>query len=115
MGITVEQIYKQFPQFKDSDMEKLVGSSSFNGQTVVSLNRFASYNGQYAKDLSIFVAEKEGVNYTKLLSGNKKEETTKLAGINDDMQDTLASTNKPKSNSIPMGVSVFDIPKPEMG
>lgn len=115
MGITVEQIYKRFPQFKDSDMKKLVGSSSFDGQTVVSLNRFASYNGQYAKDLSVFVAEKEGVDYTKLLSRSKREETTKLAGINDDKQDSLASTNKPQNNSIPMGVSVFDIPKPEKG
>lgn len=115
MGITVEQICKRFPQFKDSDMEKLVGSSSFNRQTVVSLNRFASYNGQYAKDLSVFVAEKEGGNYTKLLSGSKREETTKLAGINDDKQDSLARTNKPQNNSIPMGVSVFDIPKTEKG
>ncbi|MBQ9245720.1 hypothetical protein IJ674_01695 [bacterium] len=115
MGITVGDIYTRFPQFKGEDMEKLVGSSNFNGRTVVSLSKLASYNGQYAKDLSVFVAEKEGVDYTKLLSGSKREETTKLAGINDDKQDSLASTNKPQNNSIPMGVSVFNIPKPEMG
>ena len=114
MGITVGDIYTKFPQFPPEAMEKLVGSKNFNGRTAINLSNLALYNGQYAKDLSVFIAEKEGVNYTNLLSGSKKEETTKLAGINDNTQNSVASNNL-QNGGIPMDTSVFDIPRPDMG
>ena len=111
MGVTVGDIYTKFPQFPPEAMERLVGSSDFNGRTVITLSKLASYDGQYAKDLSVFLAEKEGVDYTKLLSGSKKEETVKLSGIKDDNQKSVASN---QNQGIPMDTSVFDIPRPDL-
>lgn len=114
MGITVGDIYTKFPQFPPEAMERLVGSKNFDGRTAINLSNLATYNGQYAKDLSVFVAQREGVDYTNLLSGSRKEETIKTAGVKDDSQNSFA-LNKPQGGAIPMDTSVFDIPRPEMG
>lgn len=81
MGITVDNIYKRFPQFKPEDMEKLVGRSNFNDNTQISLNNISKYRGSYDQDLSVFTAQKEGNNFINLLSGKKKINIAEDAGI----------------------------------
>lgn len=104
MGITVGDIYTQFPSFKPEDMATLVGSSNYNGRTQISLRNIANYNGQFAKDLSVFVAKKEKNNFTKLLATNERNKLNQKLGINNE--------NQLAFNNIPMNRSIFDIERP---
>ena len=114
MGITVGDVFTQFPNFKPEDMAKLAGTENYNGRTPISLTRIAHYNGSNAKELSVFVAGREKENYTKLLSENQRTQVNEQAGIKPESSD---SESRKKSSAIPshipMNVSIFDINKKE--
>lgn len=104
MTITVGDIYTAFPGFKPSDMIKLCnGNENLNGRTVVSLANIAAFGD---KDLSVFVAKKEGKAYTGLLSKGESAEVSAAAGVNKNTGTQEASNNQ---SQIPMDTSVFDI------
>ena len=111
MTITVGDVFTKFPSFKPEDMEKLVGDSNYDGRTTISLTNIAAYTGQYAKDLSVFVAGQEGQNYTKLLADNQRTEVNKQLGI----KNNTTQEGKNQYNSmpayIPMDKSIFDYPR----
>lgn len=111
MAITVEVLYKQFPHIKPRDVEYLVGSNNYDSNSIISLKNAAQYDGEYARDLSIFAASKEGKSFTELLNENKKAELSTIVPslkVEDkDNSKTTKANNVP--NSIPMDKSVFDI------
>lgn len=109
MAITVGDVFTKFPSFRPEDMEKLVGNKNYNGRTTISLNNIAQYQGQYAKELSIFVASREKQDYTKLLSDNQRTQVNEQTGIKDDKKQ--ADKNNSEPANIPMDESVFDIAK----
>ncbi len=104
MAITVGDIFTRFPNFKPSDMIKLVGSEDYNGRTTIQLSRIAALGN---KDLSIFVAEREGKDYTKILSENSRKEVNEAAGIKDETG--TAEETQSKQGKIPMDLSIFNM------
>lgn len=104
MAITVGDIYSQFPNFKQSDMIRLVGSEDFNGRTVVKLSNIASFGN---RDLSIFVAKREGKNYTNMLGEKNRTEVNEVAGIKDETPKNEKSESK--QDKIPMDLSIFNM------
>lgn len=111
MAITVGDVFTQFPSFRPEDMEKLVGNKNYNGRTAISLTNIAKYQGQYAQDLSVFVAGREKQNYTKLLADNQRTKVNEQVDIKDDKN--LPGQNNPMPAHIPMDKSVFDYQKPQ--
>ena len=111
LGITVEQICARFKDLKGYDLRKLVGSSNFSNNTVISLNNFASYSGKNATGIQTFVAKEEGNNFIELLSNNKQQQISRMAGIDNNSSNSFAQNNN--TNKIPMGLSLFNIPKPQ--
>lgn len=112
MSITVGDIFTQFPSFKPEDMEKLVGNKNYDGRTAISLTNIASYKGQYAQDLSVFVAGREKQNYTKLLADGQRTQLNEQLGIEESQM--KQNQNNPIPAYIPMDKSVFDYQRPEM-
>lgn len=112
MGITVGDIFTQFPNFRPEDMRKLVGHSNYNGRTTIQLNKIASYQGANAQDLSVFVASREKENYTKLLSENRKTEVNQQIGIGSKENSQGKKESLPAY--IPMDKSVFDYQKSQI-
>ncbi len=110
MSITVGDIYKQFPTFRQEDMIKLMnGRTNFNGRDTVSLQNIAAFKGQYDEELSIFVAKKEGKSFVGMLNGSKLENVQKETGIQANKNN--GSENKQGSNYIAMNTSIFDVAK----
>lgn len=109
MGITVEQICARFKDLQYNDLRRLVGFS-FTDSTVIPLNNFASYFGKEATAIQAFVAKKAGNNFIELLSNNKQQQISKMAGIENNPSNSLTQNNTKK---IPMGWSLFNIPKPQ--
>ena len=111
MSITVGDIYGQFPGFNPKDMIALMnGRTDFDGSDTVSLSNIASYNGSFASQLSIFVAEREGKSFTNLLPKNQRSTVNAAAGINETDNSKDKKTDKAVSTpEIPMDTSIFDI------
>lgn len=111
MAITVGDIYGQFPGFNPKDMIALMnGRTDFDGSDTVSLSNIASYNGSFASELSIFVAEKEGKSFTNMLPKNQRSTVNAAAGINETDNSKDKKTDKAVSTpEIPMDTSIFDI------
>ncbi len=114
MAITVGDIFTQFPSFRPEDMEKLVGNKNYNGRTAISLTNIALYQGQYAQDLSVFVAGREKQNYTKLLADNQRIQVNEQLGIKDNINQAEQNQNNPIPAYIPLDKSIFDYQRPEM-
>lgn len=113
MAITVGDIYTQFPTFKPEDMVKLMnGRTDFNGRDTVSLTNIAAYKGEFADELSVFTAKKEGKSFVNMYPKDKRQEIAQAAQIKTDGQD---NTKKNGQNAvpayIPMEQSVWDIAK----
>ncbi len=107
MAITVGAIYAAFPNFDSKDMIRLCnGNKNFNGRTVVSLANIAAFGD---KDLSVFVAKKEGKTFTGLLGKNERAEINSAANVKDaglaQGNDRTPST----AQVIPMDRSIFDV------
>ena len=110
MSITVGDIYKQFPTFRQEDMIKLMnGKTDFNGRDTVSLQNIAAFKGQYDMELSVFAAKKEGKSFVGRLNGSKLENVQKETGIQANKNN--GSENKQGSNHIAMNTSIFDVAK----
>lgn len=110
MAITVGDIYKQFPTFRPEDMVKLMnGRTDFNGRDTVSLQNIATFKGQYDKELSVFVAKKEGKSFVGMLNGSKLENVQKETGIQANKKDS--SQKKQGAGHIAMNTSIFDVAK----
>ncbi len=75
MTITVGDIYTQFPTFNEKDMIKLMnGKTDFNGRDTVSLANIAAYKGEFADELSVFTAKREGKSFVNMYSKDKRQE-----------------------------------------
>lgn len=111
MAITVGDIYKQFPTFKKEDMIKLMdGRDDFTGRDTVSLANIASYKGEYAKELSIFTAQKEGKSFVNMCQESKRTEISQ--GINGNSKDDKnVADNGVVPQNVPMDMSIFDVAK----
>lgn len=111
MSITVGDIYGQFPGFNPKDMIALMnGRTDFDGSDTVSLSNIASYNGSFASQLSVFVAEREGKSFTNLLPKNQRITVNAAAGISETDNSKDKNTEKlALNNEIPMDTSIFDI------
>ncbi len=112
MTITVGDIYGKFPGFNPKDMIALMnGRTDFDGSDTVSLSNLASYNGSYASQLSVFVAEREGKSFTNMLPKNQRNTVNVAAGISEtDNNSKDKKTDKAVSTpEIPMDTSIFDI------
>ena len=109
--ITVGDIYGQFPGFNPKDMIALMnGRTDFDGSDTVSLSNIASYNGSFASELSVFVAEKEGKSFTNMLPKNQRITVNAAAGISETDNSKDKKTDKAVSTpEIPMDTSIFDI------
>jgi len=112
MAITVGDIYTQFPTFKPEDMIKLMnGRTDFTGRDTVSLANIAAYKGQFAQELSVFTAKREGKSFVNMYSDDKRQEIAQAANINTDNKNGGKEQQKPVPGYIPMDTSVFDIAK----
>ncbi len=111
MGITAGDIFTRFGENDTTKalVRKLVGKDDFDGKTSISLYTIASYQGNMADELSVFVAEKEGKSYVDMLSDNRKTEIAQKTGINSGTDE-----NKNQIGKIPMDTSIFDIQKNDM-
>lgn len=107
MTITVGDIYSAFPTFSPEAMIKLCnGNKELNGRTVVPLANIAAFGNQ---ELSIFAAEREGKNFTNLVSKQERPKLNRAAGIKDTENPQTGNKNENNLNSIPMDKSIFDI------
>ena len=110
MTITVSDIYTKFPTFRQEDMVKLMnGRTDFNGRDTVSLQNIAAFNGENAKELSVFVAKKEGNSFVGMLNGSKLESVQKETGVQANKNN--GSENKQGTDYIAMNTSIFDVAK----
>lgn len=109
MAITVGDIYTAFPTFNPKDMIDLVGTEDFNGRTQIKLSDIARYNGRMAQELSIFTAQKEGKNYTNLLSKAERANISEKADIKTDENKPRDYAQHKGTGSLPMDISIFDI------
>lgn len=110
MAITVGLIYDTFPQIKPEDIQRLVGTSNYNSKTVIPLDNIAKYSGQYASNISVFTAKREGGAYAKLLPDEKFKKVKSVLN-NSAIQEhnKEQNVNQPQQGTIPLDKSVFDI------
>lgn len=101
MSITVEMVYKQFPDFKESDMKRLVGKSEFTDKDNIILARIAAFGD---KNLSIFAAKKEGDKFTELIPEKSRPEIVQSA----DVKENSNEKGNNLSGVISMDTSIFD-------
>ena len=107
MAITVGDIYTAFPNFRPEDMIKLCnGNKNLNGRTVVPLANIAAYDDM---NLSVFVAGREGKNYTKLLTTKVREEVNETVGVKDNEEPKNDTKNQKSKNVIPRDTSIFEV------
>ncbi len=107
MTITVGDIYSAFPTFSPEAMIKLCnGNKELNGRTVVPLANIAAFGNQ---ELSIFAAEREGKNFTNLVSKEERPKLNKAAGIQDEQVSNQDNKTKSAQQAIPMDTSIFDV------
>ena len=107
MTITVGAIYTAFPNFNPDDMIKLCnGNKDLNGRTVVPLANIAAFGD---KNLSVFVAKKEGKTYTGMLPKNERAEINSAAKLKDAEPVQEKDNNANSGREIPRDTSVFDI------
>lgn len=114
MSITVGDIFTRFPNFAPENMRILVGSSDYDGSTQIKLSNIAGYTGPGAQDLSIFTAEREGRNFTNMLSKGQRTEVNAQVGIKDDSKDFAQNNSNAVSSVIPMDKSIWDIERAKM-
>ena len=107
MAITVKDLYQYNENFEWAKIQRLTGKSNPEKTDTVDLSRLAALND---KNLSVFVAEKEGKSFLNSISDdNMRTQVADVAGLNNNQ-----NQNNPVPSSIPMGKSVFDYQKPEM-
>ena len=104
MAITVKDLFQYDSNFDVVKIRRLTGKTNFKKTDVVDLTQLAALND---KDLSIFVAKKEGQSFLNSITDNNiKMQVADASGIKN-QKDAI-----PKD--IPMDKSVFDIEKPEL-
>lgn len=107
MSITVKDIYKKFPDFSYDKMKRLTGKSEFEENDTIQLSRIAALGD---KNLSVFVAEKEGKSFVNTIQNDNMR--TQIADASGIKTDDAKNANIPAY--IPMDKSVFDYQKQEM-
>ncbi len=111
MTITVGDIYTKFPSFRQEDMIKLMnGRTDFTGKDSVSLTNIASYTGTYAKELSIFTAQREGNSFVNMCPEGQRAEISQEINVNKSERGET-SNNRGIHQQIPIDTSVFDLAK----
>ncbi len=109
MAITVRDLFQYDANFDRAKIERLTGKKDFKKTDTVDLTRLASLND---KDLSVFVAEKEGKSFVNSITDdNMKTQVADAAGLKTENKNNQ-SANIPAN--IPMDKSVFDYQKPQM-
>lgn len=107
MAITVKDLYQYNENFEWAKIQRLTGKNNPKKTDTVDLSRLAALND---KDLSVFVAEKEGKSFLNFVQDdNMKTQIADASGMN---TGNNKDTNIPAC--IPMDKSVFDYQKPEM-
>ncbi len=109
MGITVRDLFQYDPNFDSAKIQRLTGKKDYKKTDTIDLSRLAALND---KDLSIFVAEKEGNSFvTSITDDNMRTQVADAAGLKTENKNDR-NANIPAS--IPMDKSVFDYQKPLM-
>lgn len=110
MAITVRDLYQYDENFNYAKIQRLTGKTNFKKTDTVDLSRLAALND---KDLSVFVAEKEGKSFLNSISDdNMRAQVADVAGLNSNQNQN--NQNKPIPADIPMDKSVFDYQRPVM-
>lgn len=113
MGLTVEQISKQFGErLSENDMIRLVGSSNFGPKTVISDENAAKYSGPYASDIITIFSKTDKEKFTQYLADDKRTEINAKLRIQDSKQQQ--NQNNALPSNIPMDVSIFDVGKRQL-
>lgn len=106
MSITVKDLFQYNPNFDKAKLEYLTGKKNYTKKDIINLSRVVSMND---KDLSVFVAEKEGKSFVNSITDdNMRTQVADASNIkNDKVNKNKENTNMPQY--IPMDKSVFDI------
>lgn len=107
MAITVKDLFQYDPNFDPVKIRRLTGKTNYEKTDTVDLARLAALKD---KDLSVFVAKKEGKSFlNSVQDDNMQTQIADAAGIK-----TNNGQNASVPAHIPMDKSVFDYQRPEM-
>lgn len=108
MAITVRDLWLYDPNFDQKKIQYLTGKRDFKKNDTVTLSRVAGLND---KDLSVFVAQKEGKSFVNSIrDDNMRAQIAEASGVGSTKQDKNNKNNKNNvPQVIPMDKSVFDI------
>lgn len=107
MAITVRDLYQYNEDFEWAKIQRLTGKNKPKKTDTVDLSRLAALND---KDLSIFVAEKEGKSFLNNIQDDGMR--TQIADASGIQTGNNKDVGVPAN--IPMDKSVFDYQRPEM-
>lgn len=105
MTITVKDLFLYDANFDSAKIKRLTGKANYKKTDTVNLSRLAALND---KDLSVFVAKKEGKLFLNSIQNDKMQ--TQLA----DAAGIKNGNGKNANMPIPMDKSVFGYQKAEM-
>lgn len=84
MSLTVKDLFQYDSNFDPAKIRRLTGKSDYKKTDTVDLSRLAALND---RDLSIFVAKKEGKSFVKSIQNdNMRAQVSNAAKINDGTQ-----------------------------
>ncbi len=84
MSLTVRDLFQYDSNFDPAKIRRLTGKSDYKKTDTVDLSRLAALND---RDLSIFVAKKEGKSFVKSIQNdNTRAQVANAAKINDEKQ-----------------------------
>ena len=94
--LNVRMCFKKFPSMTDNDMANLVGTHSYNPNTIVTATAVAHYNGKCSQPLSVFYAENTPQKFIPKLNETKQKRIMEQAHI--DPEKVHATKEKTSAN-----------------
>ena len=105
MTITVKDLFQYDSNFDQAKIRRLTGKKDYKKSDIIDLSRLAALND---KDLSIFVAKKEGKSFVNSIKDdNMRTKIADATGIKTENKQNNQSWNIP--GNIPMNKSIFTI------
>jgi len=95
--LNVRMCFKKFPSMTDNDMANLVGTHSYNPNTIVTATAVAHYNGKCSQPLSVFYAENTPQKFIPKLNETKQKRIMEQAHI--DPEKVNATKEKTSANN----------------
>ena len=113
--LTVKACFKKYPLMNEQEMARLLGSSSYNENTIISATNVANYNGKYAQPLSVFYAQQDTQKFLPKLGESKQKQVMQQAQVDPQKVNGLKEKTQTNNNdyrhfgSNENNRSIFDI------